>query len=102
MIRIIFLAFVIRTVSYLELHCSLMLKVLRFEIFDESWFLVFGVPNAKYLTFGTLDSNALTQIIVELDVEVVVDLVLSKNNSNRAYSPLLPANQGQPCVSGSK
>ena len=37
-IRIIFLAFVIRTISYLELHCSLMLKVLRFEIFDESWF----------------------------------------------------------------
>ena len=60
------------------------------------------MPNAKYLTFGTLDSNALTQIIVELDVEVVVDLVLSKNNTNRAYSPLLLANQGQPCVSGSK
>ena len=79
-----------------------MLKVLRFEIFDESWLLVFGVPNAKYLTFGTPDSNALTQIVVELDAEVVVDLVLSKNNSNRAYSTLLPANQGQPCVSGSK
>ena len=41
----------------------------------------------------------ITQLVVELDAKVIVDLVLSKNN--RAYSPLSPANQGQPCVSGS-
>ena len=34
-------------------------KVLRFEISYEGWFLVFGVPNAKYLAFDTLDGNAL-------------------------------------------
>ena len=34
-------------------------KVLRFEISYEGWFLVFGVPNAKYLAFDTLDGNVL-------------------------------------------
>ena len=43
----------VRTVSHLRLYCSFMPKFLRFEIPDEDWFLVFVVPNAKYLTFGT-------------------------------------------------
>ena len=36
-----------------------MAKFLRFEIPNEDWFLVFGVPNAKYLVFGVLDGSAL-------------------------------------------
>ena len=39
-------------------------KFLRFEIFDEGWFLVFGVSNAKYLAFNTPDGNALTSAIL--------------------------------------
>ena len=35
-------------------------KFLEFEILDVGAFLVFGVPNPKYLTFGTLDGNALS------------------------------------------
>jgi len=34
-------------------------KFLEFEIPDVGAFLVFSVPNAKYLTFGTFDGNAL-------------------------------------------
>ena len=29
-------------------YCSYMVNFLRFRILDEGWFLVFGVPNAKY------------------------------------------------------
>ena len=36
-----------------------MLKLLAYETLHESCFLVFGVPKAKYLTFGTPDGNAL-------------------------------------------
>ena len=36
-----------------------MANFLRFGILDEGWFLVFGVPNAKYLAFDTLDENVL-------------------------------------------
>ena len=39
-------------------------KFLRFKIFDEGWFLVFGVSNAKYLAFNTPDGNALTSAIL--------------------------------------
>ena len=39
-------------------------KFLRFKIFDEGWFLVFGVSNAKYLAFNTPDDNALTSAIL--------------------------------------
>ena len=37
----------------------------NFETFStshEGLFLVFGVPNAKYLTFGTPDENALKHL----------------------------------------
>ena len=34
-------------------------KTLAYETPHTSCFLVFGVPNAKYLTFGTSDGNAL-------------------------------------------
>ena len=38
---------------------------MRFEIFDEVWFLVFGMPNAKYLTFDTPNDNALIKKILK-------------------------------------
>ena len=36
-----------------------MAKFLRFEIPNEDWFLVFGVPNAKYLVFGVPNAKYL-------------------------------------------
>ena len=41
-------------------HCSMLQKNLRFGTSHEPWILMFGVSNAKYLTFDTLDSNALS------------------------------------------
>ena len=38
-----------------------MLKLLAYETPYKSCFFIFGVPNAKYLTFGTLDGNALNK-----------------------------------------
>ena len=35
-------------------------KFLEFEILDVGAFLVFDVSNPKYLTFGTLNGNALS------------------------------------------
>ena len=40
-------------------YCSYVVNFLRFRIPDEGWFLVFGVPNAKYLAFGTPDGSVL-------------------------------------------
>ena len=42
----------------LRLHCSSMPNILAFKTPDESGFLVFGVPNAKYLAFDTPDASA--------------------------------------------
>ena len=64
----IFVGIDVRTVSYLRVYYSLMPKFLRFEIPDEDWFLVFGVPNVKYLAFGTPDGNA--PITINCDVTV--------------------------------
>ena len=50
----------VRIVSYLRQYCSHVSNFLRFGRVDEGWFLVFGVPNAKYLAFGTLDESSLT------------------------------------------
>ena len=49
----------VRTISYLRRYSSSVAKFLRFSIPNEDWFLVFSVPNAKYLAFGTPDENAL-------------------------------------------
>ena len=46
-------------ISNLRLHCSSMPNIIAFKIHDESDFLEFGVSNAKYLAFDTLDGNAL-------------------------------------------
>ena len=49
----------LRIVSYLRQYCSHVSNFLRFGRADEGWFLVFGVPNAKYLAFDTPDESAL-------------------------------------------
>ena len=46
-------------ISNLKLHCSSMQNIIAFKTLDESDFLEFGMLNAKYLTFDTLDGNAL-------------------------------------------
>ena len=47
------------------MYCSRIPNILRFEISDEGWFLVFGVSNAKFgnLAFDTLDVNALRLLL---------------------------------------
>ena len=57
----------VRTVSYLRRYYSGVVKCLRFEIPDEDWFLMFGVLNAKYLTFGTPDDSALRKQTKSID-----------------------------------
>ena len=49
----------VRTVSYLRQYCSCVPKFLAFETSHGAHILGFGVPNAKYLAFGTPDENAL-------------------------------------------
>ena len=39
-------------------------NILAFKTPDESSFLVFGVPNAKYLAFDTLDASALSSFTI--------------------------------------
>ena len=40
-----------------------MAKFLSFGIPNEDWFLVFGMPNAKHLAFGTPDGRTLMQLL---------------------------------------
>ena len=49
----------VRTLSYLKAYCSISQNFETFSTSHEGLFLVFGVPNAKYLAFGTPDENAL-------------------------------------------
>ena len=51
--------FSVRMLSFLRWYCSLMPNILTFRTPDVSGFLVFGMPNAKYLAFNTPDRNAL-------------------------------------------
>ena len=50
----------VRTVSYLRWYCSCVPKFLAFGTSHEAHGLGFGVPNAKYLAFGTPDEGALS------------------------------------------
>ena len=43
----------------LKRHCSYVSNVLAFDTPHKGGFLVFGVPNAKYLAFGTSNGDAL-------------------------------------------
>ena len=47
------------TVPKIERYCSRVSKFIGCRTPHEKGFLVFGVPNAKYLAFGTPDENAL-------------------------------------------
>ena len=53
------LQFMNSIIPNLKLYGSFMLKILKFKTSNEGAFLVFGVSNAKYLTFSTLDANAI-------------------------------------------
>ena len=48
-----------RTVPKRERYCSHVSKFIGYRTPHEKGFLMFGVPNAKYLAFGTPDENAL-------------------------------------------
>ena len=47
----------VRTLSYLKAYCSISQNFETFSTSHEGLFLVFSVPNAKYLAFGTPDEN---------------------------------------------
>ena len=53
------LPFFFRTVPSLELHCSTISFLLAFDTSHEANILVFGVLNAKNITFDIPDKNAL-------------------------------------------
>ena len=46
-------------VPKMERYCSCVIKIITFRTSHKRSFLVSGVPNAKYLAFGTHDGNAL-------------------------------------------
>ena len=50
--------------SYLKAYCSMSQSFETFSIPYEGLFLVFGVPNAKYLAFDTLDEDALSLLLI--------------------------------------
>ena len=50
---------------FVEHHCSTMVFLLAFGTSHEAKILVFGVPNAKNLAFGTLDANALRYYLLK-------------------------------------
>ena len=47
------------TVPKMEQYCSCVVKIITFGTSHERGFLVFCVPNAKYLAFGTPNGNTL-------------------------------------------
>ena len=51
----------VRTVPKMERYYSRVSKFIGFRTPHEKGFLVFSVTNAKYLAFGTLDSDALRE-----------------------------------------
>ena len=50
----------IRMLSKMRVYCSMSHNFSTFSTAHDALFLVFGVPNAKYLAFGTPDENTLT------------------------------------------
>jgi len=52
-----------------------MLKVLELETHDEVSFLVFGVPNAKYLVFGALDIASTLSLYKSILFNFFINLV---------------------------
>ena len=64
--------------SYLRAYCSMSHNFETFSTPHEGLFLVFGVPNAKYLAFGTPDENAL----IGLNFKLILRLLFYPNNNN--------------------
>ena len=52
----------IHTVPKIRRYCSMSQKFLTFNTPHEGLFLMFGVPNTKYLAFDTPDDNALKNV----------------------------------------
>ena len=59
----IYFSIFVFTVPKMEQYYLCLPNIRAFRIFYERGFLVFGVPNAKYLIFGTSDGNALIMSI---------------------------------------
>ena len=57
--KLFFYSTSIRTIPKMKRYCSRVSKFIGYRTPHEKGFLVFGMPNAKYLAFGTLDENAL-------------------------------------------
>ena len=49
----------VRIVSYLRRYCSMLQNFNTFETPHEASIVVFGVSNAKYLAFDTLNENTI-------------------------------------------
>ena len=54
-----YLAHSYSTLLLIEVYYSYVLKLLAYDTCNEVWFLVYGVSNAKNLTFSTPNTNAL-------------------------------------------
>ena len=50
----------------MERYCSCVSKLIGFKTPHKKGFLVFGVPNAKYLAFSTPDGDAIVTIVVNI------------------------------------
>ena len=59
--KIIFFNTSVRIVPKIERYRSHVSKFIRFRIPHEKSFFMFDVPNAKYLTFGTPNDDALSK-----------------------------------------
>ena len=55
--KVFFYSTSIRTIPKMERYYLRMSKFIGYRTSHEKGFLVFGVPNAKYLAFGTPDEN---------------------------------------------
>lgn len=67
-----FFCICIHTIPNLERYCSSMLNFLTFKISYVRGFLVFSVPNVKYLVFDILDTNALDISTNDLLVKIAM------------------------------
>ena len=54
----------------MRLHCSPMPNIMAFKTLDGDGFLEFGLSNAKYLVFDTLDENALRALAIVVVIVV--------------------------------
>jgi len=55
----------IHTMPKMKAYCNMSQNFITFNTPHDALFLVFGVPNVKYLAFGTPNENALNETIFE-------------------------------------